>query len=514
MPKGSLGLVVDCCGLAAVLLLSLHAILAPNDVLALTAIATALCFWLAFRTVIIYGCGDRLWPAPAAMFLLATLILGHVGGFLHYANPISVPQLGSIRLIWGFNIGYLGLALGTYAYVKLHGINTAKLVDAYYERKPVVPLSNRPLLLPSLVILFLAIAVSMVLLQGSLPIFKSIFLLLTGKFSALNLAGIASRSLNKTAGAYRFQGYLEQMRISIIPMLSLLYLSFASMTRDRAYKIAAWFTVGLTCLMLVAILERGPIFVYFIQLMVLGMLLKRPRITLKGVASGLAGAILVYFALTQLLGRSAAQSFGEAMSLQGIGAVQRIFLTSSEVNARTMATFPEVLPFSKGAMLWDNVIAILPGQHETMSRKMFVLFYGGTTAGSASMHSFAEMWINDGYLGIVIGSIFFGLFFQWINVKIMTLDPKTPLALSTWAFVAFLFGSWSLGGLSTPTDRGLLSALILYAILRGFETIQKRTFHIQTPPALPGTGETRLPASRESRQDVQLEPALDATLSS
>lgn len=495
MAKVSLGLVVDCCGLAAVAALSLRGILVPNDPLVLAEIATALCFWIAFRTVIIYGCGDRLWPAPAAMFLIATLVMGHIGGFFHYANPIVVSQLGALRLIWGFNLGYLGIAAGTYAYVKLTGMNVTKLVDSYYEREPAAPLSSRPLLVPSLIILLIAFTVSMVLLQGSFPIFKAIYLFLKGDFSALNLFGKLSRDINHTSSTYRFQGYLDQMRIAVIPVLSLIYLCFAHITRDRVYRIIAWSTVALTCLNLVALLERGPIFVYLIQLMVLSMLLKRPRITLRGVAYGLCAALLLYFGLTQLLGRSAAKTFGEAMSMQAGAAVTRIFLVSSEVDARTMATFPEVLPYSKGAMLWDNLIAILPGQHDTMSRKMFVLFYGGANAGSASMHSICEMWINGGYLGILIGSVLFGLFFQWINTKIMTLDPKTPLALGTWAFVAFLFASWSLGGLSTPTDRGLLSAIILYAILRGFENIQSRAFYapsrnVYPPKAAPSTEAT------------------------
>ncbi len=161
MPHGSLSRVIDILGLIAVALISVHGILTPTDKLAVTAIITALCFWISLRTIVIYGCGDRLWPAPAALFLSATLVMGQIGAFLHYANPVTVPQYGAIRLIWGFNLAYLGIALGTVLYVKLQGLNTAVLVDRFYERPPALTSSIKPLLLPSLVIFTVGLGISL-----------------------------------------------------------------------------------------------------------------------------------------------------------------------------------------------------------------------------------------------------------------------------------------------------------------------------------------------------------------
>jgi oligosaccharide repeat unit polymerase len=483
MTRGSLSFVIDILGLVSVAAISMHGILAPTDKLAVTAIITALCFWLSLRTIVIYGCGDRLWPAPAALFLFATLIMGQIGAFLHYANPIVVPQYGAVRLIWGFNLAYLGIAFGTALYVKLNGLNTALLVDRFYDRRPAMTASIKPLLLPSLVVFIAGLGLSMITLGGGLPILKAVMMLAKGDFSGLYLYGLATRGMNKTLGVYRFQGYLDQMRVAVLPMLSLLWVSYAQMTRDRVYKILAWVGVGGTCLLLVALLERGPIFIYLIQLLVLSMLLNRPRITLKGVLYGLGGTLLIFFILTNLLGRSQAKTLGESLSIQSGAVLQRIFLTSSEVNARTMATFPELLPFRNGATLRDNLVALLPGPKVLLSREMYVLFYGGDSTGTASIHSIAELWANGGYLAIILGSILMGLIFQWLNVRIMTLDPKSPLALTVWAIIAFLLGSWSLGPLTTPTDRGLIAVLLLYALLRGFEKIQLRAYFARPRPA-------------------------------
>ncbi len=314
------------------------------------------------------------------------------------------------------------------------------------------------------------------MLGGSLPILKAVAMLARGDFGGLYLYGLETRGMNKTLGVYRFQGYLDQMRVAVIPDAQPAVGQLRPHDARPVYKILAWAGVGGTSLLLVSLLERGPIFIYLIQLLVLSMLLHRPRLTLKGVLYGAGGALLVFFILTNLLGRSQAKTLGESLSIQSGAVLQRIFLTSSEVNARTMATFPEILPFRNGETLKDNLIALLPGPKVLLSREMYVLFYGGDSTGTASIHSVAELWANGGYLAIILGSILIGLIYQWLNVRIMLLAPKSPLALTTWAIVAFLLGAWSLGPLTTPTDRGLIAVLLLYAVLHSFETIQLRTY--------------------------------------
>jgi hypothetical protein len=480
--KLRLATVLDLSALCAVLLICLHGVLVPTDELVLHELATAGCFWIALRTVVLYGCGGQLWPAPAAMFLIATLVSSHIGAFFHYASPVTVPQIGALRLIWGLNLAYLSIALGTFLYVKLHGLNTAELVSQFYERPASVPASSRPLLLPSMVILAVGIGMSLVLTKGSVPILHSMVLLLHGQFAELRLFGIASRNLGSSMGEYRFQGYLNQMRAAIMPMISMLMLCYAQRTRDRLYRLAAVFAIGASCIMLVSTLERGTVFLYFLQLLVLGMLLSRPKIAIRSIVYGLVGFFVLSLALTLLLGRGASRSIGEAaMTAAKSGIVRRIFLVSSEGHARTMAVFPEVMPFRYGSTVKDDLIALLPGQKVLLSREMFVHFFGGTTSGSASIHSVVELWVNAGYFGIFAGSLLFGLIFQWVSVKIMTTRHKTPLILSLWAMVVFILSLWGVGSLTAPFHRGLIAVVLLYAILRGFEKIQSRAYFSRAP---------------------------------
>ena len=476
------GTVIDLVALCAVLLICVHAILVPADELVLHELATAACFWLAVRTVVLYGCGGQLWPAPAGMFLVATMVTSHIGAFYHYVYPVTVPHIGALRLIWGLNLAYLGIALGTYLYVKLHKLNTAGLVNQFYERPPSIPAGSRTLFLPALLIFATATGLSLVLTKGGIPIFHSMALLLHGQFADLRLFGIASRNLGSSMGEYRFQGYLNQMRAAVMPMISMLMLCYAQKTRDPMYRLAAVLAIGISCLMLTSTLERGTVFLFFLQLLVFGMLMSRPKIALRTILYGLAAFFLLSVLLTMLLGRGTSHSLAEAaVTALNSGVVRRIFLISSEGHARTMAVFPEVMPFRYGATVKDDLLALLPGQKMLLSREMFVYFFGGTTTGSASIHSMVELWVNWGYLGIFFGSLLFGLLFQWANVKILTLRHKTPLSLSLWAMVVFVISLWGLGSLTSPFQRGLIAVGILYAILRGFEKIQSRAYFSRAP---------------------------------
>lgn len=478
MANKSLSLLIDVCGLVALAAVCLRAILVPLDELVLEEIATVICFWIAMRTVVVYGCGNLLWPAPAAMFLIATLVTGHLGAFYHYAYPITVPQIGALRLIWGFNLAYLSIALGTYLYVKLHGINTAILVRSFFQRPVYFPPSSRALLLPCMVIFVIGIAMSLVLTKGDVPIFHSMLLLLKGDFSELRLAGIASRSLGSSMGEYRFQGYLNQMRAAIMPMISMVMLCYAQQSRERMYRLAAVFTIGVSCLMLVSTLERGTVFLFLLQLLVLSMLLNRARFTWRGVLLGVGGFFLLSVVLTVLLGRSMPKSIVDAaVTAANSGVFRRILLVSSEVNTRTMAVFPEIMPFRYGQTVVDDFIALLPGQKVVLSREMFVFFFGNTATGSAGIHSIVEMWVNGGYFGIFLGGLLFGWVFQWINVVIMSSRYKTPLVMALYAMAVFLLSMLGLGSFTAPFHRGLIAVAILYAILRGFEKIQQRMYY-------------------------------------
>jgi len=355
--------VIDGAGALTSLGVALYGVHDPNHPLWFPALASILCFWVAVRTVVRYGCGGYFWPAPALIYLGLTFIMHHLGFFALYYNfqGLNPNPQAALNAIWSMNLSYLALALGTYLYQRAVSQKPAAMIDRHYAAPLKAPPERDGLLVPMLVVFALALALSWYQVRGTLPIFQLAKLVLSGQYDQALMLGTLSRLQLNTEASYAAQGYIGQMYTAVIPMLSYIWFAFALITRKRRYIILAVLSVLTSMTLLLAGMARAPVLIYLIQLALVNILIFRPRLSMKWVY-GIGGTAAAYVLLSILLGRGRiGEGFLQNLWFKFAYAVERVYLTNSHSSVKVFDLFPEQLPFRLGHTWINDLTNLLPG---------------------------------------------------------------------------------------------------------------------------------------------------------
>lgn len=434
----------------------------PGDPLAFPALATVLCAWVVLRTVAVVGCGGRWWPAPALLALLLTLMTNHVGAFFHYRTHYFTSPESALNMIWAFNLAYLAFAAGTWTYSRASRLDTGALIENFYERPLSLEPGHQALVLPTVLLFILSVLAVLYMLGGHLPLFNVLGLLLRGQIVQASLAGLQTR-LEVYQEAYRFQGYLEQFRNSVMPMIALIWFASMRISPRQLYRWLGWGGVICASVLLFARLQRGGLLLFMIQLALVTMLIYRPKPSIRWIYA-LAGGFGLIILLSLVLGRGAVQGgLLRNLGRQASATVYRIYAPNSEGSIKVFDLFPKVMAFRNGQTWINDYRNLLPGKGESFSREVYSKLYGGT--GTAPPHFIAEMWANGGWLTVLLVSFLNGAFMQWINVRGLSTLRRTPLALVTVALTYYCTMLLGAAGLIILIERGLLAFLFLNWVL-------------------------------------------------
>lgn len=463
--KAQLLRALDALGLITTLWMIVRAWLYPENTAWFAAIATVICFWVAIRTVLIYSCGNTFWPAPGMMFLILSLVTNQLGAFVHYQVGwgVMVDRSAAWNMIWGFNLAYLAFALGVFCYAKASVSNSQRLVKEFYERPITVPMSQRNLLVVTGIIFLIGVGASMILLGGRLPILEVFHLMAGGGFDEAKLAAYASREFLNTQHDYRGQAYFDQVRIAIMPMILVFWIIIAHVSRSRLFKIISWVAAAVIIVVLISGLERSPLILFIIQVSVVWMLVVKPQPNIRW-AYGFGGTFLAFFGMSVMLGRGAVgSSFSENVVLKLEPVINRIYLSNSLSSVKAFELFPEPLPFRFGGTWLKDIANLMPGPGEGLSAEVYSYLWNDI--GSGGVHFVAEMWANGGFLMILSVCFLFGGFTQWVSQYVLGKKEKTPLSLTFYGLMMFCIGLVGFAGLMTAVNRGLITFMLLNAIL-------------------------------------------------
>jgi hypothetical protein len=449
---------VDCIGLVVTIVELVKLLQHPLHPLALPGVCTAVSAWIVLHVVADCGCGGRWWPAPALIAILLTLTTNHLGAFYHYIWPWYTPQAASMQMIWVFDASYLAFAAGTWLYARATRLSTAKLVEVYFAKPLTLPRGHAVLLVPCLLIFALGVAATIYMLGGRPPLFDVLMLLARGQFIAASAAALQAR-IGVYKAEYRFQGYLDQFRSSVLPMLALLWYASGRISGLKYYRVLGVVGPVVAGFLLFAQLQRGGLLFFIIQLAMVTMLIYRPRPSLRWVWA-LGGAFMTIVLLSLVLGRGAVSGGFLANVLAQIQhTAYRIYAPNSMGSVEVFNMFPAHMPF-RGGMTWVNDLGnLLPGKGSSFSQEIYASLYGGL--GTSPPHLVAEMWANGGWLAVILLSAVVGAFMQWVNLRGLAMPERTPLRLVVTALIFYCTSLLGAAGLITVVERGLLAFLLL-----------------------------------------------------
>jgi hypothetical protein len=464
-PTGGLTLLIDLLGMAIGLYLLVKALLFPHDPLGVLAIVTAGCVWLAAHIISVTACGGRWWPAPPLMYFFLTVLTGQLGGFYYYHMSLWSPPEFAVKLVWMYNAAHLAIAAGVWTYARATRLSAGKLVDGFYTRPLTAPLAQDSLVLPTLLIFFIATGASFVMMGGGLPIVEAISKVLHGDFWGVRGIAMEARHSVYSSAERPGQAYLNQFRQAMVPMMVLFWFCSWRITGKAHYRWLWWSGLAATVVLLTGSLERSLVILFLGKIALTAMLLYPPRPNIRW-AYGLAGGFVLLVFMSLLLGRGAIKGGGlsENATKQASQAIVRIYGPNSRSDIKVLELFPAVLEFRGGQTWLNDLRGLLPGASRAFSAEVFSYF--GKGPGSASPHFIAEMWANGGWLSVIFVSWLWGIVLQWVNFAWLAMKERTPLNLTLMSLVFFCVCMPALGVWISFVPHGLLTFLMLGWVLR------------------------------------------------
>lgn len=408
------------------------------------------------------------------MFLTLAVVIHHIGAFVHFRTGWgpAVEQQAAWNMIWSFNLAYVCFAFATWLYSKLSRVDIIKLVKQYYAIPITIPRSQGALLIPAIILFAIGLVGAAFLLGGKLHIIDVVRVFATGQWAGAKEVAYEARKFMGSE-EYRGQGYFEQMRSAVLPMIMIIWLIVARVTRQRLYWWLAAIGGAAITLTMVAGLQRGVLMLFIMQIMVVMMVVYNVRPNMRWLY-GAFHIVAVFFGLSILLGRGRmSEDLVENIILKWEGVVNRLYLTNSLSTAKCFELFPKYEDFRYGMTWVNDIIHLAPGQQGlSLSHEVYAYIWGGR--GGGGVHFVAEMWANGGFGMVAVASFLVGLFLYWVNLQLLSIKVRTPLTVTYIGLIAFCLGTLGLTGFTAPFSHGIIAIAILYWMFKLFQGINSR----------------------------------------
>ncbi|MGE5563257.1 MAG: O-antigen polymerase [Bacillota bacterium] len=245
----------------------------------------------------------------------------------------------------------------------------------------------------------------------------------------------ARKAITTGAEGYFAPGIVKQFRDLLVPILLSATILISTRQRLSTGQKAIVTIAGvsaLTAMLLSGV--RSNLFLFFIALYVAyavaqrvygKMSRRKKRLQILFVLA----AVGLYGVLTVLLGRVDAYESRSSMTLDVLGNLaDRIIVTVPRINIDTYLFWVNLGP-SYGAQWLADLRGILPGAPDVTLYNVLHQYIGGSLEGNASLGLPVDVWINWGWIGVVIFPALYGIFLVYFDCKLAVM--RSPIAFGT-----------------------------------------------------------------------------------
>lgn len=409
--------------------------------------------------------------SPALLFFII-FILQQVLGCMFLLDE-SVP--GDVRSRWGLELGMIGFALGVLAITVWMRFSPTRELPALRDRIRLQEngLREKVVIMTLGYTLALGIVALYFKQAGGIPLFEGLGALVSGDEARTAQVLLKERRMELTyaeGSSYRGQGYIDQLRMIVLPyVVSCLFL-WAWHTRRRGLQIV---TVALGAPVVVFLMgtgQRHPLLAFLLSLTILGYVMAPPHTHRRVLGIFFAVGFGFFFALTFMLGRyTHTESLASDMGMVALGLWNRICYSNAFGTMALFELFPNPEPFRWGTTWTNDLRGFLPGPYVALSAWLFRRLYGFT--GTASPMCFGEMYANFGFIGVFVGSALVGAGIQVVHVLWARRRTYGAEDLVVYAMLSMGFARLAMGGLLGPIQYGLVGLPLLYLAVRAGQNV-------------------------------------------
>lgn len=297
----------------------------------------------------------------------------------------------------------------------------------FYDAPVVVPdsaLDTKPLFLLSLA-LALGLTAAYLSEVPSVPLFA----LIRDPGGAVDLVLLREDAL-KLLNSPLVYAY-DVLRLMFFPFLVAVATGFAIVTRERRWIVIAAITVAGGIFFAALTLAKFPVAILVLTLLLCIYLLRRSRLTLRGIVLG-SGLVLA-FPLLVIVGLNR----GNPVNLWAIlvAIFQRLFVLPADLLITYFELVPDIVPFqygrTVGRIAWAMGEPFFPIANTVFQWR----FPTRIVSGSAPAAFIGNLYVDFGMIGVVAGGIAVGVIMQGLQVYLM----RRPKTIPTVAALAFMF---------------------------------------------------------------------------
>lgn len=267
----------------------------------------------------------------------------------------------------------------------------------------------------------------------------SIEVLLNKSVSAL-LAGVlatnsdannllqARKAITSGIEGYFAPGFVKQFRDILVPILLSAVMLMATRTSlSGGQMMIALGTAGIAFIAMLLTGVRSNLFLFFIALFVARTQAHRAYALVSRVATPkrkkrsrgsvifVIIALVVYGTLTVLLGRINEQGHNGYIAFNVIGDLfDRVIMTVPRENIRSYAFWYDIGP-TFGGYWYSDLFGILPGVGPTGLSNLLHKYNGGSIEGNSSLGLAVDVWLNWGWVGLIIVPMLYGVFIAYFD---------------------------------------------------------------------------------------------------
>lgn len=242
----------------------------------------------------------------------------------------------------------------------------------------------------------------------------------------------ARKAITTGSEGYFAPGIVKQFRDLLVPiLLSAIILIATRQSLDFRHKVIVFAAAASAVIAMLLSGVRSNLFLFFITLYVAYAMAQRvygkmSRRKKRRQILFVVIALLLYGVLTVLLGRASNDGSPLSLALNILGNLfDRIVTTVPRINIDTY-TYWVGLSTTHGEQWLADLRGILPGAPPVTLYNILHQYIGGSLEGNASLGLPVDVWLNWGWLGLVIVPFFYGLFLVYFDSKLSTM--RSPVA--------------------------------------------------------------------------------------
>lgn len=406
---------------------------------------------------------------PSVLFVITQLVM-FVGTIKYLQYDYQSDRVHLITLF----LGLISFIVGTFIINLMNYKKNLKIKLNSFKKRQLNLKINKLLkqLLVILVIFSVSISIVYYLAVGYNLFWQSIVNF--ASFGTIGGGDIAGSRLYAYAGdRYFAPGYVNQFKNTILPIIVIVLVVYATLTNRYKLKYLGFFLIPLALLFLLGTGQRGPfvlvsaIVFVFINIVFKGSSLKKINIVFISFAG------FFFLLATIFLGRNNYELNNVSGIVNLISDALERFTDSSQLSSVIGFRYIYTQPLNFGSELAKDVFSILPNRRgSTLASDVFQIIYG-STRGTSPSSIWGTIWYDFGLIGVIFLGFFLGIFYEKLFHNYIK-GSKNIFRVAIYSGIIIILGTWKSGSLLNWFNDGLITLFILLYLYKVTNKINRK----------------------------------------